>query len=69
MATVIGYDEGAKQRFTCKGGRTDPGCGAIVEYTKSDIKEINGTDYSGGSDGCQYVDCPGCGKRYVLKSW
>lgn len=69
MAQIIGYDDSAKQRFTCTGTKTEPGCGAIVEYTKSDIKRYSGRDISGGPDGCEWVDCPGCGKRKVLRSW
>lgn len=69
MATVVGQDETAKSRFTCSGTKTDPGCGAIVEYDRSDIKKYSGTDYSGGSDGREWVDCPRCGKGYTLRSW
>ncbi len=69
MATIIGYDETKKSRFTCTGSVTKPGCGAIVEYTQSDIKTYSGKDYSGGSDGREWVDCPGCSKQYVLRSW
>jgi hypothetical protein len=69
MVTVVGWDESAKSRKTCKGTSTNPGCGAIVEYDKNDIKEYNGTDYSGGPDGQRWVDCPNCKKRLVLESW
>ena len=44
-------------------------CGARLEYTPNDVKRIDGTDYSGGSDGCEYVDCPNCNKRAVIRSW
>lgn len=69
MAEVIGYSEESKQRITCKGSKLDPGCGAIIAYTAKDIKERHGHDYSGGSDGARWVDCPGCGRRIVLEAW
>lgn len=69
MATVIGEDQAAKERFTCKGTKTAPGCGAIVEYDRSDIKRYEGRDYSGGADGREWVVCPRCGKEHTLRSW
>lgn len=69
MAKVIGFDDNAKSRVTCSGRKLDPGCGAIVEYTKADMRSYSGTDYGGGSDGMEWVDCPNCRKRIVLRSW
>jgi uncharacterized C2H2 Zn-finger protein len=69
MAQIIGYDQSVKSRFTCKGTSIDPGCGAIVEYTKSDIRKYHGTDYGGGTDGEVYVLCPGCNRKFILRSW
>jgi uncharacterized C2H2 Zn-finger protein len=63
MARVVGFDEAKKLRVTCDN------CTAIVEYTKSEVREVNGTDYSGGADGCEYIFCPNCGKRLILRSW
>jgi hypothetical protein len=69
MAIIIGFDESKKEKFTCSGTRTDPGCGAIVVYTKSDILKYEGKDYSGGADGQEWVNCPGCQKKHILRSW
>jgi ribosomal protein S27AE len=44
-------------------------CGVKVEYVPAEVKERHGTDYSGGPDGCKWIDCPKCGKMIVLKSW
>lgn len=63
MVKVVGYNDAAVKRMTCKG------CAAILEYTPSEVKRIDGHDYSGGSDGIEYVDCPNCGNRAVIRSW
>lgn len=44
-------------------------CGAKLEYVPADVKERNRHDYSGGPDGCRWIDCPKCGERVVLESW
>lgn len=56
MATVVGYDESAKLRCTCRN------CGAIVEYVPNDIQSAKVYDYGGGCDVVYYIKCPGCGK-------
>jgi hypothetical protein len=53
----------AEKKAVCKD------CGATLGYVPNDIKEYNGHDYGGGPDGCQWIDCPECGKRVILKSW
>ncbi len=63
MPTVVGFDEKVKKRVTCKN------CSAIIEYVPNDVKHYNGTDYSGGSDGMEWVDCPNCGGKAVIRSW
>ena len=45
------------------------GCGATLEYVPNDVKTRNGTDYSGGPDGEEWIDCPNCNKKVILKSW
>ena len=35
-------------------------CGATLEYTPNDIRKKIVTDYTGGSDEYQYIDCPNC---------
>jgi exosome complex RNA-binding protein Rrp4 len=69
MAQIVGYDDTAKSRVTCKSSRYRVGCGAIVEYTRNDVKCYRGTDYSGGSDGRDYLLCPGCSEEITLRSW
>lgn len=44
-------------------------CGATLEYTPQDLKERHGTDYGGGPDGAEWVDCPNCQKPVILRSW
>lgn len=44
-------------------------CGATLEYTPNEIKSYNGTDYSGGPDGEEWVNCPNCGKHATIRSW
>lgn len=63
MVKVVGKDETAVKRVTCRG------CASILEYTLSEVKEVNGTDYGGGPDGMEWVDCPHCGGKAVLRSW
>lgn len=62
MVKIIGRDEAVVKRVTCRE------CAAILEYTPSETKESNGTDYSGGSAGTQWVDCPN-GHKAIIRSW
>lgn len=45
------------------------GCGARLEYVPNDVKERHGTDYGGGPDGAEWINCANCGKQVILKSW
>ena len=65
MVKIIGFDESvvAVMRKNCKD------CGAILEYTQRDIKVRNGVDYSGGPDGMEWIDCPNCDSKVVLRAW
>jgi RNase P subunit RPR2 len=63
MVTVVGKDETKVKRVTCRS------CASILEYNLSEVKEYHGTDYGGGPDGQEWVDCPHCGKRAVIRSW
>lgn len=70
MVQVVGFDETAKSRITCKSSNvTKPGCGAILEYTQRDVQRYDGKDYSGGADGKEWVNCPNCGREVILRSW
>lgn len=51
------------KRVTCRN------CGSRLEYVPNDVKTYHGTDYSGGADGREWVDCPKCGKQAVIRSW
>ena len=63
MAKVIGEDKSVLKQVTCKH------CAAIIEYTKHEVKEYHGIDYSGGPDGKEWVDCPRCGNEAVIRVW
>lgn len=63
MAKVIGFDETVKPKVMCHG------CGAIIEYSKVEVQEYHGKDYSGGSDGMTWITCPNCGDKAIISSW
>jgi DNA-directed RNA polymerase subunit RPC12/RpoP len=63
MAKVVGFDEKQKKRVTCRG------CSAIIEYVANEVKRRDGTDISGGPDGEEWVRCPNCGGRAIIRSW
>lgn len=44
-------------------------CGVKLEYVPNDVKTYSGRDYSGGSDGHEWIDCPNCNKKVILSSW
>lgn len=51
------------QRITCKH------CGARLEYVPNDIQVYHGRDYGGGPDGQEWVDCPNCKKKAIIRAW
>lgn len=63
MVKVIGRDVSAAKQVTCRK------CASILEYTLSEVKEYHGRDYSGGSDGQEWIDCPKCKSKVNLRSW
>lgn len=63
MAKVVGFDEKAKKQVTCWK------CSAIIEYTQHEVRSYNGRDYSGGSDGKEWIVCPNCGGEATIRSW
>lgn len=63
MVKVVGRDERAVTRVTCRS------CASVLEYTLTEVKSYHGTDYSGGPDGCELVDCPNCGSKAIIRSW
>lgn len=46
-------------------------CGVTLEYLPIDINYRHGTDYSGGADGDESIQCanPACRKKIILRSW
>ncbi len=44
-------------------------CGVLLEYVPADVKRIDGRDWSGVPDGCEYVECPNCTRKAVIRSW
>ena len=63
MVKIVGKDESAVKRITCKG------CASILEYTLCEVKELTWTDYGGGPSGREWVDCPNCGHKVTIRSW
>ena len=44
-------------------------CGATLEYVPLEVQKYEGKDYSGGSDGREWIVCPKCGSDVTLESW
>ena len=44
-------------------------CGATLEYVPNETKSRHGTDYGGGPDGEEWVDCPNCNKKAIIRAW
>lgn len=65
MVKVIdeGPDPSVVKQIVCRN------CGAKLEYVPAEVLSYNGTDYSGGPDGCEYIICPKCKKQVVIRSW
>jgi hypothetical protein len=63
MIKVIGESPEAVKQTVCRH------CAAKLEYTPSDVKERHGTDYGGGPDGKEWIDCPRCNHEVVLRAW
>lgn len=63
MIQIVGKDQKHIHTISCKN------CASVLEYTRNEVKEQHGKDYSGGSDGCEYIWCPACNHKVVIKSW
>lgn len=63
MVKIVGKDDSAVKHVTCKH------CASKLEYTQSEVKEYHGRDYSGGADGKEWIDCPNCSSKVILRSW
>jgi len=44
-------------------------CGVTLEYLPYEVKKYEGTDYGGGPDGQEWIDCPKCTHMVILRSW
>lgn len=62
MAKIIGEDSSAGEVKSCRG------CGALVKYFEKDIKTRNGR-FMGEDTGEEYVECPRCKHKIILRSW
>lgn len=62
MARVIKMNPPKEKQTECP-------CGAVIAYIQDDVQSHHGTDYGGGPDGCEWITCPNCGKKKVLRSW
>ncbi|MFA5987373.1 MAG: hypothetical protein WC797_01845 [Candidatus Paceibacterota bacterium] len=56
-------DKSVVKRKVCRN------CGVTLEYVPRDVQSYHGTDYGGGPDGCEWVTCPKCHDKVVLRSW
>lgn len=63
MVKVIGEAPEAVKQTVCRA------CAARLEYTQHEVKEYHGTDISGGPDGMEWIDCPRCGNKAIIRSW
>lgn len=63
MVRIVGKDLSYAKQITCKS------CGCILEYNLGEVKSHHGRDYSGGPDGCEWVDCPNCRQQVIIRSW
>ena len=45
------------------------GCGATLSYVPNDVEKHHGTDIGGGSAGSEWIICPNCTRRVVIRSW
>lgn len=58
---VVGQDPAVTKRVTCRH------CGAINEYTPTDVRQLyRGRDISGGAEG---FNCGQCQHEVVTRSW
>lgn len=63
MVKIVGHDPEAVKTITCAN------CATKLEYTQSEVKEEHGTDYGGGPDGKQFIQCPQCNKEVTIRAW
>jgi len=57
MVAIVGKDLSRILRVTCSG------CASILEYTKSETRQVKHYDYTGGCDIYCVINCPCCSKE------
>ncbi len=63
MARVIGEAPEMLKQATC--GQ----CAARLEYTRGEVETITGKDYDGGTSVTEYIKCPRCAAKVVVRSY
>jgi len=56
-------DPSVAKKVTCRS------CGVKLQYLPIEVQRRDGHDYSGGPDGEEYITCPNCNQRVILRSW
>lgn len=65
MARVLHVVPRKEKKITCEA------CGHRIAYVDNDVKRHDGTDYGGGPDGREWIDCPNeaCRKMITIRTW
>jgi ribosomal protein S27E len=42
-------------------------CGSTLQYVPNDVKEDYTSDYTGGKDYYNYIQCPNCNKHVTVR--
>lgn len=63
MVKIVGQDQTVAKRIICRN------CGSVLEYLPVEVKKYSGHDYSGGSDGREWIVCPQCSHDVTIRSW
>jgi hypothetical protein len=56
-------DQSVVKRVVCRN------CGATLEYVPKDVHRWDGTDMGGGPDGEEWINCPECKEKVIIRSW
>lgn len=63
MVKVVGRDESAVKRVTCRS------CASILEYCLTEVLSFKSYDYGGGCDIVKYIKCAACGSDVTVKGY
>ena len=58
---IVGKDLAEVKRITCGN------CASVLEYVQSDRRQDYSTDYTGGRDFYNYIQCPCCVKQVRVR--